>query len=336
MMQVKRFAVGVPRFSRQAVASSVLMAILALQGVMAWAEDLPASVSDTAPRSSAPLGQVGMPSIDSIWTRPSYESKMFEVGSRLISANQIRTSILFRMVQDGSELDAKAEKAHHVITVSSALFPIIRSDDELAAVLSHEIAHIIQGTNGHFAGLSLFDILGTAIFVPDALLTTASMGQSIKQRWTRATVQNRETEMDLIGVDLMVKAGYNPLAMESILDKIASDEGNKHWRSRITLTERTQRIHEAIVAHYPQFIIPAVPSVPPGDGSALPQPAHQLQTPAPGPGNLVIAPAAGGAEETVQMNATTTITPTDHGINGPSSQAATGSGTSAATSAMTH
>jgi predicted Zn-dependent protease len=224
---------------------------------------------------------------DSIWTRPTYESKMFEIGDRIIAANNIRTPILFRMSQNSADLDAVTEKDHRLVTVGSALFPIIRSDDELAAVLSHEIAHLIQGKSGHFAGLSLFDILGTVIFVPDALLTTASMGHSIKQRLQRATVQNRETEMDIIGLDLMVKAGYNPLAMETILDKIANDEGNKHWRSRITLTQRISKIHEAISQRYPQFLPNKKP-----DLVSQPISMPMAQSPADKP------------EDTFQMNAT--------------------------------
>lgn len=201
-----------------------------------------------------PLHAFSAEDTNSVWTRPTYEKKMFEIGEHLLSANNIRTPILFRMSENTADLDATAEKDHHIITVGSALFPMVRSDDEMAAVLSHEIAHIISGQSGHFSGLSVFDILGTVIFIPDALDTTASLEKSLKQRIGRTVVQNKESEMDLIGLDLMVKAGYNPTAMETILDEIANDTGNKHWRSRVTLSDRIKHIHETIAEKYPQYL----------------------------------------------------------------------------------
>lgn len=218
----------------------------------------------------------------SFWTRPSYERKMNDIGNKILVANNIQTPILFRMSESAMELDAQAESKHHLILVGSALFPMMSSDDELAAVLSHEIAHIITGKSGHLAGgqISLLDILGTVIFVPDAILTTVSMGHSIKDRLGRATLQNRETAMDLIGIDLMTKAGYNPTAMENILREIATDNGNKHWRSRVTITDRLKRIHAAIVLKYPEYLpaqerTPTTPTEP---------------SPAEIPANTVIAP----------------------------------------------
>jgi Zn-dependent protease with chaperone function len=209
---------------------------------------------------------------------------MNEVGNKILAANHITTPILFRMAENAMDLDAKAESKHHLVVLGSALFPMFSSDDELAAVLSHEIAHVITGKSGHLAGgqISLLDILGTVIFVPDAIITTMSMGNSIKERLGRATLQNRETAMDLIGIDLMVKAGYNPTAMENILREIATDNGNKHWRNRVTITDRLKRIHTAIATKYPDF-------VPEDERMSAPQ----KELPGNSPANTVSLPADG-------------------------------------------
>ena len=67
--------------------------------------------------------------------------------------------------------------------------------------------------------------------------------------------RKQEYEADAMGVDLMVKAGYNPLAMESIMGKIAGDgDLAQIFRDHPVGTDRIANIHKIIVEKYPQFL----------------------------------------------------------------------------------
>lgn len=219
---------------------------------------------------------------ESIWTQPTYEKKLYEVGERLIEANNLKGPILFRIETEDNtkfnDVTAHAESDHKIVEVGNRLFHYFRSDDELAAVLSHELAHISLGKSGWLIapgpGLGILDLIGNIIFLPDAVESAFTMGKSTARFMNRGFNLKREIQADLLGIQYMVKAGYDPMAMETILTQIASDSDSKHWRGRTQLTKRLKAIHTEIADKYPQYLLPheqAAPNLDPmQNGTALP------------------------------------------------------------------
>ena len=97
------------------------------------------------------------------------------------------------------------------------------TDDELAAVMGHEIAHALREHSRE--QMSQQAILQTGIGLGGALLGIGDMGQSLAGMVANVTLElpksrTAETEADRIGVELAARAGYNPQAAIALWQKM--------------------------------------------------------------------------------------------------------------------
>lgn len=114
------------------------------------------------------------------------------------------------------------------VFVNSGLLQMVESEDELAAVLAHEVAHsVLRHISKLFERAQRVSIATLAILVAGALLTSpkakramgasaAAMAQSLMLKYSR----ENEMEADQLGAKLMERAGYHPEAFVSFLKKI--------------------------------------------------------------------------------------------------------------------
>ena len=102
------------------------------------------------------------------------------------------------------------------------------TDDELAAVMGHEIAHALREHSreqaSREAGQNMIISLGSA------LLGAPEVGQQVAQLATevlfnRPHSRQDETEADRIGVELAARAGFDPRAAVSLWQKMGSQGG---------------------------------------------------------------------------------------------------------------
>ncbi len=210
---------------------------------------------------SFPLSSWAEGEDDPLWSRPTYEKKVSQVGQRILAANNIDMRISFMVLnaKEGNPNAYARSKGSSVAYINKSLLKYIESDDELAAILSHEIAHIIlkhsRLSNTKHVGRALLKstLVVGALFTYGATLLALPAMKGGRASHSR----NKETQADLVGVDLLHKAGYNPLAMETLNAKIGSDASSKFsafWRSHPAGTKRLGKIHEHIAEFYPQFI----------------------------------------------------------------------------------
>ena len=106
--------------------------------------------------------------------------------------------------------------------VSSGMMEFLRSDDELALILGHELAHITQGhvsrgaTNN--ALLSIGSTLASAVF-PGAGLAAGMVVQLFLNHFN----QDQELEADRVGLRYAAAAGYDPQAGEAVMRRMAEE-----------------------------------------------------------------------------------------------------------------
>jgi predicted Zn-dependent protease len=205
---------------------------------------------------------------DRLWKINSYERKVNTVGQRILRANEISEMITFRVpakTTSKSQVNASAEEGFAVITVERPLLRVIENDDELAAILSHEIVHII---NRHITKHTAKNILIKTVIYPPCFVADVAMacvgvpypffthfGKFLTGGLSGNANQKYELDADKTAVDLMVKAGYNPIYMETIYQRIMSDGSYlEFFRDHPKGSVRLATIHQKIAAEYPEFL----------------------------------------------------------------------------------
>lgn len=186
---------------------------------------------------------------DPLWQQNTYEKKLFTVGQRILQANGIGENIIFQ-VKNTREVNAYAQRAGNVVTITPGLLRYMSNDDELAAILGHEIAHIIERHQGRARTRRGLYAVGALLLLGEA--APLVLNKPVKNHMQ----QGYETEADLVGIDLMVRAGYNPLAVEKIMSAIS---GDANWFHRFSSThpqgiKRLKDIRNHIASRYPQFL----------------------------------------------------------------------------------
>lgn len=153
------------------------------------------------------------------WTNASSVARVNRIGKSLLAKNNLPTQIKFKVIQT-DEINAFAN-VDKEICVYTGLLKFVDSDSELAAVIAHEIGHIV---NNHVTKQNVINtVTSTAIY--NANINAAyKVGANAANNMTMLKMsRSAEYEADITGADLMVKAGYNPLAMVSVLYKISGN-----------------------------------------------------------------------------------------------------------------
>jgi Zn-dependent protease with chaperone function len=104
-------------------------------------------------------------------------------------------------------------------------FVFLKSEDAIAALLAHEVSHIILGHLSNDGWTSLLKPLSAIATVaslgaPGAVLTTVIGGQYVDKAGLAAWSRNQEIAADTQGLALMAKAGYDPDAYFDLFDAI--------------------------------------------------------------------------------------------------------------------
>jgi len=149
------------------------------------------------------------------------------VGSRIAAVTDLGYQWEFRVIQDDKQANAFALPGGKV-AVYTGILPITRDEAGLAAVLGHEIAHVLARHGGErvsqqmgvqtvtqvLAGMASSNP-ATVQLVSAALGAGASVGVLLP--WGRA----QESEADHLGLILMAKAGYDPRASLDLWKRMA-------------------------------------------------------------------------------------------------------------------
>jgi len=111
------------------------------------------------------------------------------------------------------------------IYVTYDLFEYIQSDDELAGILAHEIAHVIH----NHALKQTRDNTKFTLLTILAVLLTREPDVGVLGKLTTITLLNQysreyEEEADLTAIDLLIKTGYNPVGFLTFLERLYTRE----------------------------------------------------------------------------------------------------------------
>lgn len=154
------------------------------------------------------------------WNSADALKRVNTIGAKLLTANKLPSGIKFQ-VSEEDHVNAYAT-IDKEIYVYKGLLEFVQNDQELAAVIAHEVGHII---NAHCAKQGLINY-GADIVTSTSAVANSKYATAINTGKELASLKMSRTDeydADLTGVDLMVKAGYDPKAMVSVLNKICEN-----------------------------------------------------------------------------------------------------------------
>ncbi len=168
-------------------------------------------------------------------------SKVQPIGEQLLTKNGISaTNVKFMVVSDTPNNSNFV--TNKVINVSSAELAFAGNDHEVASVVAAEIGHIICGHASKNKVMSLLQsTANTEITTSEAVQTFATNYKTSKQ----------DKEADLVAVNLMVNAGYNPLALIVVLTK----QTGTYWDTiigRPANADKALNVYDYIAYVYPE------------------------------------------------------------------------------------
>ena len=161
-------------------------------------------------------------------TDEKINARVEKVSSRLLSAlnenEKIKDKILIFKALKNDEINAFALPDGHIY-LFKGLIDIAKTDDQLASVIAHELAHIIKKHSKLISKKATPYLVGGAII---ALLTgepaAAVAGEWIAGAQAESFERKAEEEADKYGLELLARAGYNPVGMLQFMGFMVEEE----------------------------------------------------------------------------------------------------------------
>jgi predicted Zn-dependent protease len=162
---------------------------------------------------------------------PVLDDYIKDLGARLIAhANNVHFPFNFFLTEDKT-INASAFLGGNV-RIHTGLVSFTENESQLASVLAHEITHVTQRHVARFIedaaarqNLTIGAVIGgiiLAVINPAlgmaTLQTTLGLNMQAQINYTR----NDEFEADHIGIDLMYRAGFDPIQMAVMFGKMTS------------------------------------------------------------------------------------------------------------------
>ncbi len=135
------------------------------------------------------------------------------IGAKILKDNNLPTTATFKVVE--TTADNSNISNTNTIEISSQDLQYAGNDNEVAAVISYELGYIINGK----AAKDKFRNMAKAA-ITSSLGEGSSLASAVNSEYVSNTAsENDQKDADITGVDLMIKSGYNPLALVVVITK---------------------------------------------------------------------------------------------------------------------
>lgn len=196
-------------------------------------------------------------------------SRVVSIMNKLYPAADLPKNSLPILIIEDAQVNAAIYDGKTVV-VNSGLLSFVENNDELAAVLAHELGHALAKHHEDKSGETraatvgvLSSVLGTVAGVATAYYTgSGNAGSAVSDvtetgseiigygAYVQSYNRDQERQADDIGLNLMTKAGYSPEAAVSLWQRMAEVNGSQggFLSSHPSNPERAKRIEEKIPA----------------------------------------------------------------------------------------
>ena len=147
-----------------------------------------------------------------------------DVGQRVARASDLPDLEWHFTVLDEGSINAFTTGGGYVY-VYRGLLPYLNSEAELAAVLGHEMGHVIARhparAQSKTAAADLLTMAAVILTGSPVLADIANIGSAA---WIQGYGREAESEADALGMRYMVRAGYDPHAMREVFETFKAQE----------------------------------------------------------------------------------------------------------------
>lgn len=167
-------------------------------------------------------------------------SRVETIGANLLTKNSIPASNIKFEVTDKT-VDNSSFVDDRVVSISKSDLAYAGNDNEVAAVVANELGHIITGHASKDR------------FVSSITGDTAAVSGVASELISNYKYTKEEKEADVVAVNLMANAGYNPLAAVVVLTKQTST----YWdalKAQPANAERAMNIYDYANYAYPNSV----------------------------------------------------------------------------------
>ena len=165
---------------------------------------------------------------------PALKDRVYRITGRLIAqAFEMRPETKdwdwsIKIIDEPETVNAWAMAGGKMALYTGLVMKIKPTDDELAQVLGHEIAHALAKHSAEKMSVAMASSIGVAAVgvVADSkglALTGAALAAALAVQ--KPNSRAAESEADRIGIELAAKAGYNPRAAVTLWQKMAKVGG---------------------------------------------------------------------------------------------------------------
>jgi predicted Zn-dependent protease len=154
-----------------------------------------------------------------------------KVGARLIASTAARETpyeFKFHLLADMQTVNAFALPGGQIF-ITEALFRRLKSEDQLAGVLGHEMGHVVaRHSNEQMASSRMWSGLaqGLGVLLSDGHSNSGAQIANMVAQWrVMKFSRDDESEADALGVRFMMQAGCNPEALIGVMEILAQVSG---------------------------------------------------------------------------------------------------------------
>ena len=142
------------------------------------------------------------------------------------------------------------------VLISQGLFERVRNESELAGVLAHEIAHVVQKHHLHalqseMRTSAVADVGGSMVASGGVTgFLTEQVIKAGKRLYTRGLDKGDEYEADRMGVVIAARSGYSPYGLAGVLQTMSAEQDQKGMalmmKTHPNPTDRMDRLGKAM------------------------------------------------------------------------------------------
>ena len=152
-----------------------------------------------------------------------------QVGERIVSRSSAAKTpykYSFHLLADRSTVNAFALPGGQIF-ITEALLGLLNTEDELAAVLGHEVGHVLARHSAeHLAKQQLTQtLLGAVVIGSGGDFNAAQVAQLVGSLVNMKHGREDEHESDMLGLRLVAEAGYDPRAMVNVMQVLQKASG---------------------------------------------------------------------------------------------------------------